>query len=274
MSDEIADHLLDGGVGDAPFNQFLYHLFIVGALVRFLPREEFRVHGQAVLQVVDAQRSRFAKTYRAKVTSYLYAPLMGRSDCGTKHGTRDKVVNLEIVHATVDPEIYGRLSILGSLKLRHLRGPTPGSLQIGSRHVHVWAGDLAPIDLLFDLEVSVGLDAPSRADAGHAAGKIETGKAYRHFVKDPFTRGVKHVIVHTDKSGDDRFSTQIKDPSLLRHCRRGSIPDPFDPTLAHDRLIFQRRRARAIDHSDVTEHDYSGAYLDEFLHLRRQGLCR
>src|SRR5579872_872280 len=112
-----------------------------------------------MFQIINADCRSLAKSDRAQVTRDLRPSLVrGRNRCG-KFRWRDEHIRLEIVDTLIEPVVHSPGSIVRSVELVHLQRPTSRPFEVWSRRMNLWPRCLTPIDLLLQLEISIGFEA-------------------------------------------------------------------------------------------------------------------
>ena len=95
----------------------------------------------------------------------------------------------------------------------------PFPLDEGPCDVHLGPGHLPGIDVLFDVEVRLRLNAAGSTDSRRPAGKIKTGKGERHLgdVKPVFKKmGVKKMLVQHHQPRNDGFAGTVNYNYIFR----------------------------------------------------------
>src|ERR1700704_851965 len=156
---------------------------------------------------------------------------MGRGDGGRKFRGGDEHVRLEIVHALIEPKVDGFSCIIRAGELVQLQSPTASAFKIGSRNMDLRARRFALVNLLLELKIGVRLERTGGAYGCDATSKVQTWKAERHLAKDAVTHGIKHMVVHADKAGDDTVAVEIEHLSIFGDIRRRGIRDRFNLSL-------------------------------------------
>jgi hypothetical protein len=195
----------------------------VGTRVGLTALDEFGIGENAVFEVVNADRSGFAKTDRAEMAGDFEAVRVSDFDDGGEFVGREVHVGFERGHALGDPIFSGTTRVVGVFEFVHLWGERAGSLEVRSGDMDLGADARAGVDGFFQFEVGVWLDAAGRSNAGDAAGQVETretcgvlrvhrGRAER--------RGIVHVVVHADEAGDYGATGEIEDFCAVGCFRR------------------------------------------------------
>src|SRR5436190_11719751 len=112
-----------------------------------------------MLQIIDPQLDRFGIRHRTQMAGDLQMSPMRLLDRGLKVGAGDVHVCLEAIHALVGPEGNLLSRVLGRSDLVGLDEEGSWSLQIRAGHIEMRANQMARVDLTFETEVGVGLDA-------------------------------------------------------------------------------------------------------------------
>ena len=132
----------------------------LGTLVGLLVGIELRVHEEAVLQIVDAERRSLRIRYRAKMAGDLEAALVRLFDRRLKLVARDVHVGLEGSDTLVGPVVHQLARVFGAGELVHLHEQVGlRALQIRTGDIDVRSGHQAGVDHLLQVQVGVGLDA-------------------------------------------------------------------------------------------------------------------
>src|SRR5579863_8165042 len=84
----------------------------------------------------------------------------------------DEHIPLERSAALAGPEVDKGLRLRGSAQLMHSGEDTALTLQVGRSHVHFRSKDLALIDIAFQVEVGIGLNASGCTYRRCTAGQV------------------------------------------------------------------------------------------------------
>src|SRR5262249_8696752 len=103
MRDEIVNHVLDGLTGNVQIEEPLQRGIRVGTFSMLFRRKKFRVHEQAMLQVINAKSGGFAKTDGTKMSGNFYSMRMSGFDRGGELLRSDGHVSLKRSHSLCDP---------------------------------------------------------------------------------------------------------------------------------------------------------------------------
>ena len=194
----------------------------VGAGVGLTAFNEFRIGEDAVFEVVDAERSGFAKTDRTEMAGDFESVRVRDFDDGGEFVGSDVHIRLERGHAFGDPIFSGAARVFGIFELVHLRSERAGAFEVRTGDVDLWSDACAGVDRFFQFEVGVCLDAAGRSNAGYTAGEVEARKTRRVFgVHRGRTerRRIIHVVVHADEAGNDGSASEIEDFRAIRRFR-------------------------------------------------------
>ena len=123
---------------------------------------------------------------------------VGSGDCSREFISSNEVINLEIVHALIEPIVHGCCGIFRPGQLMQLQSPTAFPFEIRPSHVYMWSGHCAGIDRSLHFEVGIWLKRASRSDRSNSSRKIEPWEAERHLAEDDVAHGIEHMIVHAD----------------------------------------------------------------------------
>ncbi len=259
----------------------------VAADIGFLPRIELRVHKESVFEIVDAQLGGFFISYRAQVPGDFDPALVSGDDCGFQLGARDVHVRLERRHSLIGPILYQLPCIVRAGQVGHLEEETHCSFKIGAGDVKVRAGELARVDISLQVQIGIGLDASGGAHRRHACGKVKSRRRERHLRRQhrllvlPLAiqirpRDVKEMIVHADDAWHHGVSVEIKN---RRSRGRGNVGAFLErrnlPALDDQILVFNRRRARTVNHAHMRQDDLRRVHSHElFCALGKFGSLR
>ena len=195
-------------------------------------------------------------------------------DCGSKLVGGDEVVNLEIVHALIEPEIHCFRSVIWASQLVRLQNPTAFTLDIRPRRMDLRPRRFARINVPLDLEIGVRLKRAGGADRRYPGREIQPQEAVRHLAINSVAHGIKHVIVHTDETGDYAVAVQIEHVRILRDARPGGTADRLNLAVRqHDGLIVFCRTAGSINHAHMLQRNDRRINFDELFDVRGQSLC-
>src|SRR5690348_3659028 len=128
------------------------------------------------------------------------AAFMGGGDCSREFISGNEVINLEIVHALIEPIIHGFCGIVRSGELMQLQSPTAFPFEIRPGDVDVWPGHCAGINRALDFKVGIWLERASRSDRSNSSREIEPWEAVSHLAEDDVSHGIKHMIVHAHQA--------------------------------------------------------------------------
>jgi hypothetical protein len=157
-----------------------------------------------------------------------------------------------------------------------LRDAAEQPAEIGAGDAEFGPRGEAGVDLLFEGEIGIGLDAAGGAGGGDAAGEVEPWSAIGHLAEEEdtgvaaFGRGVEEVFMHADEAGNDGLAGEIEDLRIgrVRDFERGAL-DAEDLAIGDvDALIFCRRRASTVDDADVIEDEEVSVFFKEGLESR------
>jgi hypothetical protein len=263
---QIADGFLNGSITHLHFDQFIRAVVQVRAHIRLLAGIELRIDVETVLEIVDAESRSFPEADRAQVSGDFNTALMGSLNCRSQNFTRNEIVRFEIVHPAIDPEVHCVDGFLRRFEFRHLRRPTARALQVGSGYMHVRAGDIAFINLPFDGQVGIRLDAAGGANGSDTARQIEARKADRHFVENGISGGIEHMIVHADESWDQGVIMEIDHLGFTRDVGRATHQLDL-PMRDKNGLICERRGPRPVNDTHVCQSNSRRVDFDELPHL-------
>src|SRR5947209_3542221 len=109
---------------------------------------------------------------------------MSRINGGLQLLTRQEVISLERGDALVSPVVHGRARVGGAVQLVKLQCEGAFAFEIRAGDVDLRARPRSIVNLLFQRQVSVGIDAASCADARDSSGEIKPRKADGHLMED------------------------------------------------------------------------------------------
>ena len=138
-------------------------------------------------------------------------------------------------------------------------------------------GLLPLLDQLLQLQIHEAVHVPARPHRRHAARKIEPDEAGAELTVDAGARGVIQVLVHHARARQHRLPREIDGRRPFRaSATRPAVTHLRDVAAAdHERLLFPRGRARAVDDAHVDQRDDRGVDLyevaDRVGKLRRLG---
>src|SRR5262249_20240308 len=139
--------------------------------------------------------------------------------------------------------------IVGVFKLVHLRGEGTLALKVAAGDVDLGADHAAIVDGLLEFQIGIGLDGAGGADAGNASGEVETREAAGVLGVESDAaprRGVVHVVVHADQSGNHAIALQVDDLGAFGSGAAG-LGDAGDLAVADGHgLVVKRGRAGSI----------------------------
>src|SRR6266403_813021 len=123
-----------------------------------------------MLQVIDTQCGRFAKSNRAQMPSDFYSALVGSDNGGRKLRRSDEHVGLEIVHTLIHPVICSFGCVFRPSELVELHSKRSWALEIRAGDMHFRAGSFSCINLFLCFEISVGLERAGGTNCGDTSG--------------------------------------------------------------------------------------------------------
>src|SRR5271155_2236 len=206
-----------------------------------------------------------------------------RFNRGLQFGAGNVHVRFERGHAEVGPIVDHLARLVRTGQLMHLDEIAVGAFEIWPGHVDMRTGELAFIDVVLQVEISVGLDASRGAHGGHATGQIEAWRGechlrnqYRRFgiplAVFIWPRDVEKMVVHADDSGHYRIPAKAENRCSFRRgsvCTRLHHCDfaPFDDHV----LVVNWRLTRAVNYAHVLENHSRRVHSHVFLHRCGQG---
>ena len=164
MLHEVANGFLDLSALHIQFGQRGGGNLLRRADVRCFARVELCVHQEAMLQVVNAQRSSLAEADGAEMPGNFNSALVSRVNRRGKFRPRDVHVSLEGRRALIRPEINGLARVVRAGELVHLRCVSARALEIRPGDVHLRAGLLSGVNRFFQTQISVGFNASCGAN--------------------------------------------------------------------------------------------------------------
>ena len=195
---------IDGGKGCLPGA-------LTRALIRLLVRHKIGGREEAVLEVVDPERSRFTIGHRAEMPRDLEPTLVRLLDRRAKLAARDVHVRLERRRAGIGPEVHHASCVVDAGELVHLGQSESRTLEIGRGRVEPGARPPSGIDVAEAIHVPAG---PHRR---HAAGEIESREALGEVRVDAWPRGIEEVLVHHHEPRDHTLSREVHDLGASRY---------------------------------------------------------
>ncbi len=252
MMDQVGDHVAHRRRAEIQARDLI--ACVRGADVGLLAGVELGIDEESVLQIVDADRRRLAESDRAQVAGDLDAALMCRLHSGREFGARDVHVGLERSRALIGPEPDHTGGLIGTAQLVHLRGERALAFQVRAGDVQARTGHAAGIDQALDIEVGIGLHAARGARGRDSAGQIEPREGVAHLGVErhsPAAR-IEQVLMHADNAGNHGVAGEVEHARAGGRSSRGGDPAVVD----HQRLIFPRRGAGAVDDPHVSEGDH------------------
>src|SRR5207244_8489502 len=88
---------------------------------------------------------------------------VGSGDCSREFISSNEVINLEIVHALIEPIVHGCCGIFRPGQVMQLQSPTAFPFEIRPSHLYMWSGNCAGIDRSLHSEVGICLKRASRS---------------------------------------------------------------------------------------------------------------
>ena len=119
--------------------------------VRLLAGMELGVHHQAVLQIIDPERGRLAKSHRAEVPGHFQSACVSCCNRCLQLPTRNVHVGLEGMCPHLRPVLHEPASVVWRIEFGHLRRETVMALEIPDRDQHLGTGHAPLIDHFFQI---------------------------------------------------------------------------------------------------------------------------
>src|SRR5438105_13162137 len=94
---------------------------------------------------------------------------VGSGDCSREFISSNEVINLEIVHALIEPIVHGCCGIFRPGQLMQLQSTTAFPFEIRPSHVHMWSGHCAGIDRSLHFDVAIWLKLTSRSGSSNSS---------------------------------------------------------------------------------------------------------
>src|SRR5947208_10694561 len=196
---------------------------------------------------------------------------VGSGDRSREYISGNEVINLEIVHALIEPIVHGFCGIFWPRELMQLQSPSAVPFEIRSGDVDMRSGHCVGINRTLDFKVGIWLKRASRSDRSNSSRKIEPWEAERHLAEDDIAHGIKHVIVHADQAGDNGVAVEVENLRVVGHARGSCVRNGFDfSACKHDRLIFARWTPCAVNHTNMLQHYDRGIHFHKLFDFRRQ----
>src|SRR5256885_13398381 len=178
MLHELANHCLDRFTLQVEL--FYNAVWSRGANVRLLGGIEFRVHNQAMFQIVDAKLGRLAETHRAQVAGNFRSARVSGLDGRTELRARDVHVCLKGGHSLINPVVHKAHGVFGSGQYMQLWREGAHTLEIGPGDLHLGTWNLARVDEFLEREIGVRFEASGGAQGSSTASEIQPRKAEAH----------------------------------------------------------------------------------------------
>src|SRR5207245_3362835 len=196
---------------------------------------------------------------------------VGSGDCSREFISSNEVINLEIVHALINPIVHVCGGFFRPRELMQLQSPTSFTFKIWPSNVYMWSVHCAGIDRSLDFKVGIWLKRASRSDRSNSSRKIEPWEAVCHLAEDDVAHGIEHVVVHAHQAGDDAVAVEVENLRVVGHARGSRIRNGFDfSACKHDRLIFARWTPCAVNHTNMLQHYDRGIHFHKLFDFRKQ----
>ena len=153
----------------------------------------------------------------------LSSALVRRRHRRRKFRRSNEHIRFKIVYALVEPVVHRLSRVVRPAECVHLDRETAGSFQVRSSNVNLRSRRCASIDLLLELKIRVGLKPTRGADRRHSRGKVQAWEAEPHLSEDAVAHRIEHVVVHSDKTGNDGVTMQVKHLGIFRNIRGCSV---------------------------------------------------